>query len=80
MDDIHTIAMAHEMAEAALNPSALEDGSGCWTGRGYEFIDICDNQRGYIYMNAVEPYGYSRMFAMPSMVTITRYAVTPILV
>ena len=54
--------MAHEMAEATLNPSALEDGRGCWSGAGFEVIDVCDNQRGYVN------FAGNRKYALPSMV------------
>lgn len=52
--DVQTVAIAHEIAEAAINPSALEDGRGCWSGFGNEHVDICENQRYFMIFNSIK--------------------------
>ena len=58
--------MAHELAESAMNPSALEDGSGCWSGAGFEHVDVCSNQIGLSMARNSE----GNFIAIPSMVII----------
>ena len=60
--DVIYIASAHELVEAATNPIAKEDGTGCWvSSTGYEIADLCENQRGFMKLG-------NNTYAMPSVV------------